>query len=72
MVRCCSSGRLVQRRSMSGLPELVRTAPRPHRAFQGWRYYAAEDAPLDLEDLPTGVGNMPPELVAELHELGLL
>ena len=53
-------------------PELVRTAPRPHRAFQGWRYYAAEDAPLDLQDLPTGVGNMPPELVAELHELGLL
>ena len=53
-------------------PELVRTAPRPHRAFQGWRYYAAEDAPPDLEDLPTGVGNMPPELVAELHELGLL
>jgi hypothetical protein len=53
-------------------PELVRTAPRPHRAFQGWRYYPAEDAPLDLQDLPTGVGNMPPELVAVLHELGLL
>ena len=51
---------------------VVRTAPRPHRAFQGWRYYAAEDAPLDLEDLPTGIGDMPPELVAELHELGLL
>ena len=32
----------------------------------------AEDAPPDLEDLSTGVGNLPPELVAELHELGLL
>ncbi len=53
-------------------PELVRTAPRPHRAFQGWRYYPAEDAPPDLEDLSTVVGDMPPELVAELHELGLL
>ncbi len=53
-------------------PELVRTAPRPHRAFQGWRYYPAEDAPPDLEELSIGVGNLPPELVAELHELGLL
>ncbi len=53
-------------------PELVRTAPRPHRAFQGWRYYPAEDAPPDLGELSTGVGNLPPELVAELHELGLL
>ena len=53
-------------------PKLVRTAPRPHRAFQGWRYYPAEDAPPDLGELSTGVGNLPPELVAELHELGLL
>jgi hypothetical protein len=53
-------------------PRLVRTLPRPHRAFQGWRYFAAEDAPSDLRDLPEGVENMPPELVAELHELGLL
>ncbi len=53
-------------------PELLRTAPRPHRAFQGWRYVAAEDAPPDLRDLPDGIENMPPDLVAELHELGLL
>jgi hypothetical protein len=53
-------------------PKLVRTAPRPHRAFQGWRYFAVEAAPPDLRDLPDGVENMPPDLVAELHELGLL
>ncbi len=53
-------------------PDLQRTAPRPHRAFQGWRYYAPEDAPPDLKDLSEGIENMPPRLVAALHELGLL
>jgi hypothetical protein len=53
-------------------PELVRTVPRPHRAFQGWRYYEAEDAPPDLRDLPAGTRDMPPDMVAALHELGLL
>ncbi len=53
-------------------PKLVRTAPRSHRPFQGWRYFAPERAPVDFESLPEGVADMPPELVAELHELGLL
>lgn len=53
-------------------PSLVRTMPRPHRPFQGWRYFAAEDVPPDLDALPEGVEDMPAELVAELHELGLL
>ncbi len=53
-------------------PTLVRTAPRPHRPFQGWRYFAAKGAPVDFAALPEGVAEMPPELVAELHELGLL
>ncbi len=53
-------------------PKLVRTAPRPHRPFQGWRYFAPENAPIDYASLPPGVADMPPELVAELHELGLL
>ncbi len=53
-------------------PDLVHTLPRPHRAFQGWRYYGTEDAPPDLKDLPAGVEDMPPDMLAALHELGLI
>ncbi|MFQ6017359.1 MAG: DUF1489 family protein [Kiloniellaceae bacterium] len=53
-------------------PELHRTLPRAHRPFQGWRYLAPEDAPLDLAELPRGVADMPPDMAAELRELGLL
>lgn len=52
--------------------ELVPVLPRPHRPFQGWRYFAPEDAPPDLGDLPKGAGEMPPEMAAELMELGLI
>ena len=52
-------------------PELIRTEPRPHRAFQGWRYLAAKDAPNDLRDMTEGTG-LPTHLVLELKELGLL
>ena len=52
-------------------PRLIRTELVPHRAFQGWRYLEAADAPADL---PKGVkGNLPPpEMAAELRALGLL
>lgn len=51
-------------------PEVVRTAPQPRRAFQGWRYLRPGDAPPDLDrELPSDV---PPELVAGLAELGVL
>ncbi len=53
-------------------PKAVRTMPRPHRPFQGWRYYAAGDAPPDLDQLPEGVAEMPAELGAALYELGLI
>src|SRR5690242_15875543 len=29
-------------------PKVVLVEPRPQRAFQGWRYLAVNDAPLDL------------------------
>lgn len=48
--------------------EVVRVAPRPRRAFQGWRYLAAPDAPPDLED--DELGDAPPGLVRQLRELG--
>ena len=52
-------------------PKLIRTAPRAHRPFQGWRYLAAKDAPADLDSLGKAAA-MPPEMAAELRELGLL
>ncbi len=52
-------------------PKLVPTRPRPRRAFQGWRYLKAEDAPPDL-DLRADLDAMPAPMRAELIELGLL
>jgi hypothetical protein len=49
-------------------PEVVRVAPTPRRAFQGWRYLEAEDAPPDLtQDI---AGDVPAELARQLRELG--
>lgn len=52
-------------------PELVPVVRRFHRPFQGWRYLPPSDVPRDIRDLKGGK-NMPPELKAELAELGLL
>lgn len=49
-------------------PEPVRVLPTPRRAFQGWRYLEAKDAPADLEQ--DGFGAIPPELARQLRELG--
>lgn len=50
-------------------PELIRTLPRPHRPFQGWRYLSPSDAPPDL----TGdADDFPETLLRELTQLGLL
>jgi hypothetical protein len=53
--------------------ELVAVRPVPRRAFQGWRYLAAAEAPEDLPrgSLP-GVAAMPPKLRKQLAELGLI
>ena len=49
-------------------PEIVRVAPTPRRAFQGWRYLEVKDAPEDLAaDLAADV---PPDLARQLRELG--
>jgi hypothetical protein len=52
-------------------PLRVETRPWPHRAIQGWRYLPAESAPPDLTSLD-GDGRLPPEMAAELRDLGLL
>jgi hypothetical protein len=50
--------------------KVVPVHPWPRRPHQGWRYLKPEDAPPDLREGETG--DMPPEMVAELRELGLL
>jgi hypothetical protein len=73
--------RLIELRPMTknGLPhcglvydkELIATARRSCRPFQGWRYLDPKDAPPDARSLKGGKG-MPEKLKAELAELGLL
>ncbi|MFC3076906.1 DUF1489 family protein [Phenylobacterium terrae] len=48
--------------------EVVRVAPTPRRAFQGWRYLEPNDAPPDLAE--AGAEEIPPELARELRLLG--
>jgi len=49
--------------------EMIRTAPQPRRAFQGWRYLPPEDAPADLDAI-ADAADAPPELVRKLREIG--
>ena len=53
-------------------PEVIETEFQPRRAFQGWRYLTAEDAPRDLKNMGEGTADLPMELRRELAELGLL
>ena len=47
---------------------IVRVAPTPRRAFQGWRYLDPKDAPPDLSDGADVA--VPPDLARQLRELG--
>ena len=51
--------------------ELVRVAPRPRRAHQGWRYLEDADAP-GTEDDGSGLGALPPRLYGRLASLALV
>lgn len=53
-------------------PQLVRVAGVPRRAFQGWRYLPAADAPPDLPAGRAAETALPPRLARELAEMGLL
>ncbi len=50
-------------------PDLIRTAPQPRRAFQGWRYLEPKDAPADLKKRKGGE-ELPEDLRRRLVELG--
>ena len=53
--------------------ELVPVRPVPRRAFQGWRYLPAEDAPADLAGGVAGdLSRMPAAMRSELLALGLI
>jgi hypothetical protein len=50
---------------------VVRTEPVPRRAFQGWRYLEARDAPRDLARGRAGDATLPDPLALALAEIGL-
>lgn len=52
-------------------PRVTRTDWQPRRAFQGWRYLEAKDAPRDLA-AGADISALPPNLRRDLAELGLL
>jgi hypothetical protein len=53
-------------------PLLVATRAQARRAFQGWRYLPAVDAPPDLRVVGDGDGEMPQAMRADLRELRLI
>jgi hypothetical protein len=54
-------------------PELVAVRPTPRRAFQGWRYLEADDAPADLDKADGDrLAEMPAGMRRELAELCLI
>ncbi|HEY2708868.1 MAG TPA: DUF1489 domain-containing protein [Caulobacteraceae bacterium] len=62
-------GEGAQRRCEILLDEtLIPTSPQPRRAFQGWRYLEAADAPADFG--AAAEGDLPVELARRLREAG--
>ncbi len=52
--------------------KLIDVLPKPHRAHQGWRYLAGDDAPRDLADGEVVGDVMPGKLAGDLARLGLV
>jgi hypothetical protein len=51
---------------------LVPVRPAPRRAFQGWRYLDAADAPADLGRADKQLASLPPAMRRDLTDLGLI
>jgi len=62
----------IERCAIRFAPKVVPVMPQPHRAFQGWRYLKAKDAPADLAKRGRHSKELPPELLLELRSLGIL
>jgi hypothetical protein len=52
--------------------ELVATQAHPRRAFQGWRYLEAADAPQDVKGFADAPDDIPRGMREELRELRLI
>jgi hypothetical protein len=53
-------------------PALVPVRPLSRRAFQGWRYFDAADAPADLKRGEKKLTDLPPKMRRDLADLGLI
>lgn len=53
------------------VPEIIRTQPMPRRPFQGWRYFAPEDVPEDLDTADGGEPELPAGLATALSDMGV-
>ena len=53
-------------------PQLIQVAATPKRAFQGWRYLPTADSPPDLSRPRASDDDLPPELQAELANIGII
>ena len=61
----------IRRCAIVGKPGLIRVEATPKRAFQGWRYLPATDAPRDLPAGRQTEEALPPELTKALADIGV-
>lgn len=61
----------IRRCAIVSKPGLIRVAATPRRAFQGWRYLPADDAPEDLTAGQQAEEALPPELSKALADIGV-
>ena len=52
--------------------KIIKTFPKPKRAFQGWRYLRSDQAPLDSGEFSFSEDELPHYLQLELSKLGVL
>lgn len=53
-------------------PDIIMTQTAPRRAFQGWRYLTAQDAPSDLTQARLGEDDLPDDMSVELAAIGVI
>ena len=51
--------------------KIIKTSPKPKRAFQGWRYLTSDQAPPDSGEFLASEDELPRSLLIELSRLGV-
>ena len=51
--------------------KIIKTSPKPKRAFQGWRYLTSSQAPPDSGEFLASEDELPHKLLLELSRLGV-